>query len=93
MATQFKIEAAKNTSATSVSTTIRNIGTQTISLAQIAAYLSGSPIVIAAGNTGTLAVGSTQTLTLTVPASPAVCGLTLTLTIGTGLTDSKAVSC
>jgi hypothetical protein len=93
MATQFKVESAKNTSAVAVTAVIRNVGTGTIDLTKVAAYLDGGPIVITGGNAGTLAPGGTQQIVVTVPASPVVCARTLMISIGTGLSDSKGVVC
>ena len=95
MASSFKIEAAKNMSATNNSVTIRNTGTTAIDLTKMSAYMSETYSTVNAGAIGILTAGNTATLYVTLPVSVTLaCSSTIMkLTSGTGFTDTKAVSC
>ena len=91
IASSFKIEAAKNVSATNVSTTIRNTGTQAIDLTKMSAYVNETFSTINNGATGSLAVGGTATMYVTVTGF--ACNNVLKLTSSSGFSDSKTISC
>jgi archaellum component FlaF (FlaF/FlaG flagellin family) len=99
MATQFRIEAARygGSVATGVNATIRNTGTQSFNVSKSVAYVGGaySPILgfsppgtLAAGGTAVIYNIANQTI-----ACPTTGSTTLTITIETGLTDSRAITC
>jgi hypothetical protein len=95
MATQFRIEAAKFYTGGWVNATIRNIGTQKFSNNTLGAYVSGTWSTInAVSPSGDVDTG--KTVTLNISNGTAAClpsgGATLSITIGTGLTDSRTIT-
>ncbi|MEM5778596.1 MAG: hypothetical protein QXK49_03140, partial [Candidatus Aenigmatarchaeota archaeon] len=94
MVTQFKIESAKYTGSATwgVNATIRNTGTQSFNASKSSAYINGvysyfqgaTPQIVTPGNLGTI---------YNITNISAVCGAILTITIETGLSDSRAISC
>jgi hypothetical protein len=93
MATQFKIEAARYDSATArTNITIRNIGTQIINAAQSAVYIAGAPATYTSVTVSSIGQYGTSVI-YGITNSTAVCGNIIVVTIGTGTSDSRTVSC
>ena len=90
IATNFKIEAATNTTATTVATAIRNTGTQNINMTKISAYVSDS-LQTTQGNTGILVPGNVSVFNVTNVNNP--CGKILRITIETGISDTISITC
>jgi len=97
MATQFTIEAAKygGSVATGVNATIRNTGTTSFDASKAVAYVGGSlSPKQGPASTTTLTSGMTSVLWNISNQSPITCGTTvLTITIETGLSNSRSISC
>ena len=101
MNTQFRIEAARygGTVATGTNVTIRNTGTTSINGTLTAVYIVGQ-FATYQGISGTNPIPQYGTLVIynisnstTGAYTGAVCGNTVMITIGTGLTDSRTISC
>ena len=88
MTTNFEIESAKNTSATTVSVTVRNVGAQTIDLSLLRAYVSELPYATTAS--GTLATSVVQNFNVNNVPNP--CGQILKLTVGGGYTQTVLIT-
>jgi flagellin-like protein len=105
MATQFRIEAAKYFNAGSctsscINVTIRNTGTQIFNASLASAYVNAtySTINWAASNPGNLAPGATATFNITnattaCPLGANQPGVPVSITIGTGISDIRALTC
>jgi flagellin-like protein len=106
MATQFRIEAAKFTATGCVpsyvspwngclNVTIRNTGTQGFNVSKTVTYVGGanSPI-LGTIPTGSLTGGQTSVIYNISNQTTISCGSTvLTITIETGLSDSRSITC
>ncbi len=91
MATSFMIEAARNSTATTVNATIRNTGSQSIDLSKLTVYVNDAYVTVTSGNTtGTLVSGATANLGMSV--SGYTCNSILKVTGTTGFTQSKVIS-
>jgi flagellin-like protein len=94
MGTQFKIENIRNTTPTSISATIRNLGTQAINLTNAGAYYDGVPATSANITSSANPVNPSATSTVVVNMSAIlVCGKPLRLTVTTGASDSLTLIC
>jgi len=97
MATQFRIESAKYyATGTLTNVTIRNIGTQSFDLSKAVPYVGGLIYSTKGGpsTTTTLTSGSTGIIYNIVAQGAVTCGTTtVTITIETGLTDTRVISC
>jgi len=98
MTTQFRIEAARygGSVATGTNVTIRNTGTTNINGSLTVAYIGGQASSYAGIATGgaNIAQYGTAVIYNIANLTPIVCGTTAVMvTIGTGLTDSRTISC
>ncbi len=101
MGVQFRVESAKFNKIGGtgyVNFTIRNTGSQDFNASKSAAYIAGTPctdIKLLSCNptctNGVLVVGGTATLS--VQNQTEACGRALKVTIETGLSDTKDISC
>jgi flagellin-like protein len=97
MTTQFRLEAVKYTGSNlwNVNATIRNTGTQSFNVSKTVAYVGGanSPIN-GTSPTGSLTGGQTSVIYNISNMTTVSCGITvLTITIETGLSDSRTITC
>ena len=103
MATQFVIDAAKQTTATSITFVIRNTGTQSIDLGTLNAYLSdgtalsesASTILTSGQRSAPIPATGATTCTACTAGICYVSGKiqTIRITIGTGLENAATVNC
>jgi FlaG/FlaF family flagellin (archaellin) len=98
MTTQFRIEAAKfsGSVATGTNVTIRNIGTQSFNGSSVAPYIGGqySSYTGITSGTANILQGGSAVIYAIINQTPIICGTTTVMvTIGTGLTDSRTISC
>jgi len=100
MATQFRIESVRygGTVGTGTNVTIRNTGTQNINGSLVMVYIAGQVAPYQGISTGTSNIGQYGSAVIynvsnSTAYSGVACGSVLTVTIGTGLTDSRTIVC
>jgi len=93
MATQFRIEAARYDSTyVGTNVTIRNTGTQNINVSKSSTYIGGKYETFSGVTTTTLTPGNVATI-YKITNSSAACSAIISVTIETGISDSRTISC
>jgi archaeal type IV pilus assembly protein PilA len=93
MGTAFKIENIRNVTPTNISVTIRNLGTQSISLTNAGAYYDGVPATNTNISASSVTVAPSATSTISIGMTSITCGKSLMLTVTTGASDSATLTC
>ena len=93
LATDFKIESAKNETLDTIRVVLRNTGTIDIDMSKIAVYLDGSyqDASNLEGNVGTLSPDDVKTFNITNIANP--CNRVLQVTVPAGKSDVTTTEC
>jgi archaellum component FlaF (FlaF/FlaG flagellin family) len=93
MAMQFRIETAKWYTPKWVNATLRNIGTVNFDIGKLAVYVDGVLSIYAPNATGTYLTPG-QTITINITNATAACpNEVLSISLESGLQDSRTISC